>query len=59
MKIMSIIGLVLVIIYLIWLFIAAASNGHISMEEFAPVGFLFGLYFLAFCIVGVVQRKKN
>ncbi len=58
MKAMSIIGMVLVTIYLIWLFIAAASNGKIDMEEFAPVGFLFGLYFLAFSIVGVTQKRK-
>lgn len=58
MKVMSIIGMILATIYLIWLFIAAASNGHINMEEFAPVGSLFGMYFLAFSIVGVTQRKK-
>lgn len=61
MRAMSIIGLVLTVIFLIWLTLAAISNGRIDIEEFAPVAFLYGLYVTVLCVVGMVKggRKKN
>jgi hypothetical protein len=61
MRALSIIGLIFTVIFLTWLFMAAASNGRIDMEEFAPVGLFYGLYMLAVVIVGIAlggRRRK-
>lgn len=61
MRALSIIGLVLTFIFLVWLTMAAGSNGKIDIEEFAPVAFIYGLFVTAFSIVGIVRggRKKQ
>lgn len=61
MRIMSVIGLVLTVLFLIWLTLAAISNGRIDIEEFAPVAFLYGLFVTVLCVMGIVigRRKKN
>jgi hypothetical protein len=62
MRALSIIGLIFTTIFLFFLLIAATSNGNIDMEEFAPVGFMYGLYILAVTIVGTIvggRRKKT
>jgi len=59
MKAMSIIGLVLTVIFLSWLTMAAMSNGRIDIEEFAPVGFLYGLFMVPLTIIGFMGSRKK
>lgn len=58
-RILSIIGIFLTLVFLIWLFVAATSNGRIDIEEFAPLAFLYGLYMLALAITGTIMGGKK
>ena len=59
MKILSIIGIILSTFFIIWIGIAIASDGRISMEEAGPFIIIYGLYGLALSIVGVVSATEN
>ena len=58
-RILSIIGIVLTVAFIIWIFVAATSNGRIDIDEFAPPAFLYSLYMLAFAIVGAILGGKR
>jgi len=59
MKALSIIGIIVSGIFLVWSLLAGTSDGRISMEEFFPVCVVVGLYFLALSIVALVKKKSN
>ena len=62
LRIYSIIGIVLTVIFMIWVFMAAESNGRIDRDEFAPVAFIYGLHMLALSILGSItggSRKQK
>jgi hypothetical protein len=61
MRVLSILGFIFTTMFLIWLVIAAMSNGRIDLEEFAPVGFLYGLFMIPVTLVGMIlggRRKR-
>lgn len=60
MKALSIIGLVFSVIFTLWFLLFVESNGgRISVEEFAPVGIVFGLWSVSFAIVAIVSSFKK
>lgn len=59
MKALSIIGIVVSALFVLWMVLAIASNGGISMQEAGPFILIFGLFTLALSIVGVVSSKKR
>ena len=59
MRVLSIIGLIFTTIFLIFLFVAANSNGRIDIEEFAPLGFIYGLYMLAVAVMGTIKGGRQ
>jgi len=60
MKVLTIIGISLSGILLLWDFAMITSPSHISFDEVAPAWGLFGFTQLGFCIVGTAHafRKK-
>jgi hypothetical protein len=57
-KILSIIGLSLSGIFLLWTFAVIASPGSISFDEVYPAWALYCLTMLAFTIVGLIQAVR-
>jgi len=57
-KVLSIIGISLSGIFLLWNFALMASGGGISYDEVYPAYVLYSLTILAFTIVGLVQSIK-
>lgn len=57
-KVMSIIGISLCSLFLIWDLLMLSSPGGISFDEVGPVFLLYGLLVLAFNIVGIVQSVR-
>lgn len=58
-KVLGIIGLCLSGIMILWSLGVMSSPSSISINEVGPVWALYGLVFLAFSIVGLVQAVKN
>jgi ABC-type thiamin/hydroxymethylpyrimidine transport system permease subunit len=59
LRVLSIIGILLTVVFLIWLFVAATSNGMIDMDEFAPAAFIYGLFVLALSVIGTIKGGKS
>lgn len=59
MKALSIINLVFTVIFLAWFLLFIASSGRISIDEFAGVGIVYGLWELAYAIRATVFAYKN
>ena len=59
MKALSILNIIFTVIFLLWFLLFVVSEGRISIEEFAPVGILYGLWELAISIVSIVSAFKN
>lgn len=57
-KVLSIIGLSLSGIFLLWNFLVMSSDGGISYDEVYPAYLLYCLVMLAFSIVGLVQSVR-
>ena len=57
-KVLSIIGLSLTGIYLLWDFAVIASPGAMSFDEIAPAWILYCFSLLAFTIIGLIQSVK-
>ncbi len=57
-KVLSIIGISLSGIFLLWNFALMASGGGISYDEVYPAYVLYSLVILAFSIVGLVQSVR-
>jgi hypothetical protein len=58
-RVLSIIGLALTVLFIIWLFVAANSNGRIGMDEFALPAFFYGLVMLGITIFCAVKGWKT
>jgi ABC-type thiamin/hydroxymethylpyrimidine transport system permease subunit len=58
-RILSVIGIVLTVAFIAWIFIAALSNGRIDIDEFTPPAFFYGIYMLALSVVGTVLGGKR
>ena len=57
-KVMTIIGMSLTFIVLLWNILMLISPSHISYDEVGPVFIIWGIINLAFCIVLLVQAVK-
>lgn len=59
MRILFIIGIILTAGFLVWLFIAANSNGQIDIDEFSIPAFFYGLLMLGLTIYGTVKGVRT
>jgi hypothetical protein len=57
-KVLSIIGLSISFIFLLWNFGVLSSPSSMSFDEVAPAWILYSFIFLAFSIIGLVQSVK-
>lgn len=57
-KVLSIIGLSLSGIFLLWNFVVLSSPGSVSFDEVAPAWIFYTMVMLAFTIIGVVQSSR-
>lgn len=59
MKNTSLISIILSVLFLFFVVLFISGEGKISINEFAPVGIIFGLWCISFSILSFIKNKSE
>ena len=59
MKTLSILSIIFSIVFFLWYLLFLVPRAAISTSEFAPVGIVFGLWFIAFSIISTLNSLRK